>query len=71
MRDIVTWSIVAFFVLYFIGKFAKAKVKRIVNDLAVNLANVDDEVEPELPAPKPRARAKPAATRTRKRTATK
>ena len=71
MRDIVTWSIVAFFVLYFIGKFANAKVKRIVNDLAVNLASVDDEVEPEPPAPKPRARAKPAATRTRKRTAAK
>ena len=69
MRDIVTWSLIAFFVLYFIGKFAKAKVKRIVNDLAVNLANVDDEVEPEPPAPKPRA--KPAATRTRKRAAAK
>jgi hypothetical protein len=69
MRDIVTWSLIAFFVLYFIGKFAKAKVKRIVNDLAVNLANADDEVEPEPPAPKPRA--KPAATRTRKRTAAK
>ncbi|WP_068260195.1 hypothetical protein [Rubripirellula obstinata] len=26
MRDIVTWSLIAFFVLYFFGKFAKAKV---------------------------------------------
>jgi hypothetical protein len=69
VRDIVTWSIIGFFVFYFIGQFFKARVKRFIGDLATNLANTDVEEEPEPPAPKPRA--KPAATRTRKRTAAK
>jgi hypothetical protein len=69
VRDIVTWSILGFFVFYFIGQFFKAKVKRFVGDLANNLANTDVEEEPKPPAPKPQA--KPATSRTRKRTAAK
>ncbi|MEO1617115.1 MAG: serine protease [Planctomycetota bacterium] len=69
VKDIVTWSIIGFFVFYFIGQFFKARFKRFIGDLATNLANTDVDEEPEPPAPKPRA--KPAATRTRKRTAPK
>ncbi|QDT60634.1 hypothetical protein SV7mr_31580 [Stieleria bergensis] len=67
VKEIVLWSIIGFFVIYFIGQFFKARLKRFIGDLATNLANTDVEDEP--PAPKPRA--KPAATRTRKRTAAK
>lgn len=69
VKDIVTWSIIGFFVFYFIGQFFKARLRRFIGDLATNLANTDVDDDPEPPAPKPRA--KPAATRTRKRATTR
>lgn len=53
-RDIVTWSIVAFFVLYFIGKFAKAKLKNIIADIATVTAEPDDDPPPARAAPRKR-----------------
>jgi hypothetical protein len=58
VRDTVAWIIVAFFVLYFIAKFFRAKLKRLVADLAATIAEPEDDDPPPAPPTTKRTRVR-------------